>query len=345
VYDTRMIHLLDLTPDELRDAMASLDEKPFRAKQIEEWIWKKRVVSIDEMTNLSQGLQDKLHHTACVLSGKGVAEVDSTDGCKKLLLEWPDGERTETVGIPDGDRLTVCVSTQVGCGVGCRFCASGLDGFVRNLTSGEIVEQLFHVAHAFDRSVTNVVFMGQGEPLANTTETLRSIRTMVDPDRLGISARKITVSTVGFPDGIRELAHEGLPVTLALSLHAATDELRETLIPTALRFGLGDILDAARDFYASRKREITLGYTLLGGINDDLASADHLAGLATRLRCNVNLIRYNDAPGLNFTSPHPDTIHIFAERLRKAGVNVTLRKSRGTDAQAACGQLRRNAKK
>jgi 23S rRNA (adenine2503-C2)-methyltransferase len=338
-----MAHLLNITPDALAEQLKQLGEKPFRSKQILEWIWQKDVTAFADMTNLGKALRDKLTFQYDILAANVVADARAEDGVAKLLLEFPDGARTETVLIPEPERATACVSTQVGCAMGCAFCASGLEGWQRHLTCGEILEQVLHLQAATGRGVTNVVFMGMGEPLANYDATVAAVRAFTDERRAGLSARRITVSTVGLPQAIRKLAGENLPITLAISLHAPNDTLRARLIPAAAKHPLADILDAAGEFYEARHREVTLEYTLLAGVNDSPELADELANLAGRLRCNVNLIRYNPTAGLAFEAPPEAAVRAFAERLERRGVNVNIRRSRGADLQAACGQLRRNA--
>ncbi len=335
-----MKHILDMSPEEWIAEVQALGQKPFRAHQILEWVWKKGVYDVQEMTNLSHELRCRLAERFVVLSGRVVSQAHSRDGVVKLLLEWPDGERVETVLIPSERRQTACVSTQVGCAMGCVFCASGIGGLRRNCTAGEIVEQVLQLQQAASRRITNVVFMGMGEPLANYDATVRALRALIDPLRGGLSARKLTVSSTGLPQAIRRLAGEDLPVTLSLSLHAPTDELRARLMPCAVRTPIRDILDAAEAFYRAKKREVTIEYTLLGDVNDSLACAEDLASLAGRLRCNVNLIRYNPVSSLPYRPATEKRIEAFAQRLRQRRVNVHLRQRRGADIDAACGQLR-----
>ncbi len=335
-----MKYLPDMTVEQLAAELESLGEKRFRAKQILEWVWRKDVVDFDGMTSLSLSLRQRLSERLEILTGRVVSRAEASDSVIKLLLQWPDGEQVETVWIPSSRRATACISTQAGCAMGCGFCASGLDGLQRNLSAGEIIEQVLQLQQATGQKVTNVVFMGMGEPLANYDATVRAVRALIDPARGGLSARRITVSTVGLPKQIRRLAGEDLPITLAISLHAPDDALRAKLMPTAARHSLADVLSAAEAFYLSRKREVTLEYTLLGGLNDTPDCADTLADLAARLRCNVNLIRYNPVPDLPYRRPTEVAVAAFAERLGKRGLNVNIRRSRGIDAQAACGQLK-----
>lgn len=325
---------------ELKAEVEALGGKSFAANQIREWIWDKGVYNFQAMTNLSKQLREDLSRRLVILTGRIASEQTSSDGVIKLLLAWPDDERVETVLIPEQDRQTVCVSTQVGCAMGCAFCASGLAGLKRNLTAGEIVEQVLQLQAVGRQRVTNVVFMGVGEPLANYDATVQAVRTLIDPRRGGMSARKITVSTAGLPAAIRRLAKEEMPITLAISLHAPDNALRARLMPAAAKYPIADILAAAEEFFHSRNREVTLEYTLLAGVNDAPAQAEALANLAGRLRCNVNLIRYNPVASLPFERCDEVRTEAFAQRLHRRGVNVNVRRSRGADVDAACGQLR-----
>jgi len=327
-----------MTAAQLRAAVEAAGHPAYRARQLAEWVWKKGVTDPAAMTNLPAAVREMFD----VLTARVVARADSRDGTLKLLLELPDGERIETVLIPERSRATACVSTQAGCAIGCGFCASGRDGLRRNLSAGEIVEQVVHLQQAAGRRVTHVVFMGMGEPLANYDATVAAVRAITDPERLGISARRVTISTVGLPKAIRRLAREGLPVTLAISLHAPHDALRRRLIPAA-RASLADLLAAAREFYQARGREVTLEYVLLAGVNDTPLCADGLAHVAAQLRCNVNLIRYNPTAPSDYRAPSRAAVEAFASRLRRRGANVHVRRPRGADAEAACGQLRRRA--
>jgi len=331
-----------MTVAQLGGVLAEMHQPAFRARQVAGWVWHKHVTDFAEMTNLPAGLRERLAERLVILSAGVSARRDAADGTIKLLLTLADGESIECVAIPAGDRLTACVSTQVGCAVGCAFCATPIGGLKRNLTAGEIVEQVFHLQQAAGRRVTHAVFMGMGEPLANYAATVSAVRAMIDPDRLAMSARHVTVSTVGLPRQIRRLAGEGIPLTLAISLHAANDALRRRLIPLATRHSLADILAAASEFYDARHREVTLEYVLLAGVNDSPAQADELATVARRLRCNVNVIRYNAVDGLEFEAPPERACRAFVQRLVGRGVNAHLRASRGADATAACGQLRQS---
>jgi len=369
------MNFLDLSLHEVRAALAAAGQPPYRADQIARWVYREGVTDPERMTNVPPSVAQQFVYLASHVA----ARSESADGTVKLLVELADGERIETVLIPTGRkftrpwRATACLSTQVGCAVGCAFCASGLGGLKRSLAAGEILEQLVHLRQVADRRITHVVFMGMGEPLANYRATVAAVRAIIDPERFAVSARHVTVSTVGIPRAIRRLAAEDLPITLAVSLHAPDDELRRRLIPRAAP--ISEVLDAAEEFFAARGREVTLEYVLLAGVNDSLTCADGLAHLARRLRASVNLIPFNPATpgqslpaaghgtsrararvagpatpgrrpveGLPYARPAAAAVRAFAARLRSRGANVHVRRSRGADADAACGQLRRHAR-
>ncbi len=337
------VGVFDHTPQTLRELMVSWGYPPFRAKQILGWVYSHGAATYDEMTNLPQDLRWRLTSQLPLYESTITRRRNSSDATTKLLLTWPDGATSECVLIPDGSRRTACISTQVGCPVGCVFCASGLGGLTRNLSVGQIVEQAMRASGIGDRyeRLSNVVFMGVGEPLANYDSTVRALRTINADWGLGIGARKITVSTVGLPERMRSLAKEGLQITLALSLHAATDELRGRIIPWAGRATIEELVEAASYYFEHTGREITLEYVLLAGMNDSKSCARQLATMSKRMRSNVNLIRYNPVRGLPYKSPDDSAVDNFAETLRSSGVNVHVRRSRGLEIDAACGQLRR----
>ncbi len=352
-------------PSELDATFAAWGWPKFRGKQVREWAYSKLVIEPRGMTNLSKRDQQFLAEGVDFAAATIASRQSSSDGTEKLLLSWPAGlegppplvppgagaARTapaaETVMIPDGDRRTACVSSQVGCPVGCRFCASGMGGVKGNLTAAQIVEQVFQLnlllRSAGDKTghITNIVFMGMGEPLANYANVMQAVRVLHDPQCFNIGARRITISTVGVPRKIRDLANEDLPVNLAISLHAPTEPLRKQLIPWAEHFSLEDILDAARYYFDQTGREITLEYILLAGVNDQSDHARQLARLCKTLRANVNLIRYNSVSGLPYARPASQDVVNFQNILRNGGINAHVRKSRGRDIDAACGQLKR----
>ncbi len=342
--DSQRVHLLSLHPDELSSRLAEIGEKHFRARQILQWIYEHGALSFDQMTNISKPLRRELAAHFDLFTSTVVRRAASEDGTVKLLLQWADGQTSECVMIPTERQKTVCLSSQVGCPVGCRFCASGLDGLQRNLTSGEIIEQALRIAveaRGAGGRLSNVVFMGLGEPLANYSALMMAIGAIHEPWGLNIGARKITVSTVGLPKQIRRLAQEGLQVNLALSLHAPTDELRSDLIPWAESFSIRELASACAYYFEQTGREVTLEYTLLHGTNDRPQDATALAAFTRRLRCNVNLLRYNPVEQLSYARPSSEAANTFQDRLRRHGVNSHIRRSRGMDIDAACGQLRR----
>ncbi len=334
----------------LRQWLVASGHERYRADQVADWVYTKGAETFEQMSNLSQALRTWLSERAEVYRSQVAAESASTDGTRKLLLRWPDDTAVETVWIPEPERHTACLSSQVGCPVGCRFCASGLQGVKRNLTAGEIVEQALRIhrlvaaqpAADGERGprLSNIVLMGMGEPLANYDAVIRAIRILNAPWGLGIGARKITLSTVGLPKQIRRLAAEGLQLNLALSLHAPDQKLREELIPWG-KVPLAEVLDACSYYFERTGREVTLEYVLLDGVNMEQRHAAELARIVHRLRCNVNLLRYNPVPGLPYGRPSAESAYAFQRELRDHGVNAHLRTSRGQDIEAACGQLRR----
>lgn len=347
-------HILGLTGDELRSRLASLGLAGYRADQVRQWIFARRVAEFGQMSNLSKADRARLAELFTIAQGQVVRHEEADDGVHKLLLRWSDeaGDTSEAVMIPaedrDAARRTACISTQVGCPVGCRFCASGVGGLTRNLTAGQIVEQAWQLARltlAPQDRLTNVVIMGIGEPLANYDATVKAIRLINADDGLNIGARKITLSTVGLPAMIRKLAGEDLQITLAISLHAPNQQLRAELVPWAARFKLSDVLAAAREYFDHTGREITLEYVMIEAVNTLVEHADELAEIARSMRCNVNLIYYNPVAGMgrdgrDYERASKATATAFRDRLARRGVNVHIRPSRGLSIDAACGQLR-----
>jgi 23S rRNA (adenine2503-C2)-methyltransferase len=337
-------HFLTLSPDAMDELFRGWKWPSFRAKQVRDWVYAKFIADPEKMTTLSKADRAILQERLAFVTATVTKNQLSSDGTRKLLLTWPDGAEAETVMIPDGDRRTACVSSQVGCPVGCKFCASGMNGVNGNLTAAQIVEQIEQLnvlLRSQNERVTNVVFMGMGEPLANYANVMQAIRVLHDPECFNLGARRITISTVGVPPKMRQLAGEALPLNLAISLHAPNEPLRKQLIPWAEHFALDEILDAARFYFDRTGREITLEYILLSGVNDRPEHARELARLCKTLRANVNLIRYNEVESLPYLRPRADDVVRFQDVLRKAGVNAHVRKSRGRDIDAACGQLRR----
>ncbi|MDZ4755891.1 MAG: 23S rRNA (adenine(2503)-C(2))-methyltransferase RlmN [Phycisphaerae bacterium] len=351
--------VFDLTPDSFAALCTANGLPAFLGKQVLDWAYAKRVTDPSAMTNLSKLNRERLAELIDFEQGVVLAEQVASDGTQKLLLGWPDraadqrslpilGEpavptsrQTECVMIPNPERRTVCVSSQIGCPVGCAFCASGIGGLDGNLTAGRIVEQVWRFGGREDVGrVSHVVFMGMGEPLANFNNVIHATRTINAPWGLGISARRITISTVGLPAAIRKLCSFELPITLALSLHAPNDELRRKIIPWAEYAPINELLDSCDEWFQKTGREITLEYILLGGFNDQIEHAKELANVARRLRANVNLIRYNEVKGIQFSRPSTEDVLAFQSVLREKNVNTHIRSSRGRDIAAACGQLR-----
>jgi len=340
------LHLPGCELPELEAWLTGLGEARYRAAQILKWVYEKHAAGFEEMSDVSKALRAALNQRAAIYASSVMRDSVSADGTRKLLLGWPDGATVETVWIPAADRDTACLSVQVGCPVGCRFCASGLGGLERNLSAGEIVEQALRISGLVASAgegrgrLSNIVVMGMGEPLANYGNLVKALRIINAPWGLGIGARKITVSTVGLPGPIRRLARQGLQINLALSLHAPDDALRQELVPWARGISIAELVDACTDYFKTTGREITLEYVLLDGLNMQARHATELARIARRLRANVNLLRYNPVPGLPFRRPTAEAAHEFQRRLRACGVNAHMRTSRGADVNAACGQLR-----
>jgi len=336
-------HLLDLNPQELKQWLTDHNHSAYRADQIFQWLYQQRVKRWKEMANLPAPLQQELAQAFFLYRAELQNTSQSKDGTCKLLLRWPDGQTTETVMIPDKKRVTVCVSSQVGCPVRCAFCASGLDGLERSLHSGEIVEQLLWVARRLDpdQRISNVVFMGMGEPLANYDHVIRAVKIINAPWALGIGARHITISSVGLPERIRKLAHEPLQFTLAISLHSGDEAVRQSLIPWVKRTTTDELFEAINYFYQQTHREVTLEYIILDGINNLIDDAEKLTHWAKQSRCNVNLIHYNEVSDLPFKRASAQSTQQFKQWLVSRGINAHIRPSRGRDIDAACGQLRR----
>jgi 23S rRNA (adenine2503-C2)-methyltransferase len=340
--------LLATTPEELGAVMGGLGEKPFRAKQVLEWVFKQRAESFDEMLNLSKPLRTALAERFVLRTMTAARVEGSEDTTRKFLFKLHDGRFIETVLIPasvsfDGersDRRTLCVSSQVGCAYDCKFCASGLAGFARNLTAAEIVEQVVQVEKIAGERVDNLVFMGMGEPLANLTSLLRAIEVLNAPWGVGIGARHITVSTSGLAPQIRKLAEIPLQIRLAISLHGATDAVRDRIMPVNRKYPLEELFSAL-EFWCSRKKQhLTFEFILIDGVNDSLEQARLLGQRARSLDAKVNLIPYNTVEGLPWQRPHSSRMEAFRDAVAATGAVVTLRREKGHDISAACGQLR-----
>lgn len=338
-----MESILGYTLEELTLWMQSQGEPSFRAVQVMEWLYRRPIQGFQDMSNLSKTLRDKLCAFFAFSSLKTVKMQNSEDQeTIKFLWELSDSKKVESVLILSGQRHTVCVSSQVGCPARCAFCASGKEGLIRNLSAGEIVEQVVAIhRHLKEKGegVTHIVFMGMGEPLENYDAVVKAIEILHKPYGLNISQRRITVSTVGVVEGIHRLSREAFKVNLVLSLHAPNQHIRKKIIPYARRYPLEEIL-LAMDFYAKQtKRDITYEYTLLEGINDKPDMAVELAELLKGKQCTVNLIPYNPVSGLSLKRPSGASIEKFRDILEKADINTTWRYTKGTDIAAACGQL------
>ncbi|MBC7220720.1 23S rRNA (adenine(2503)-C(2))-methyltransferase RlmN [Candidatus Bipolaricaulota bacterium] len=338
-----MRDFFDLSFDEVTATLASWGEPLFRAPQAWEWAWRHLATEFGQMTNLPARLRARLAETFTI--GQLALTACQTDdqGTEKALLNLADGQGVEAVLIREGNRRTVCVSTQVGCPVGCPFCATGAMGYVRDLTAGEIAAQVLHFARALKprgEHVTHVVVMGMGEPLLNYDATLKAIRNLNHLHGFALGARRFTVSTVGVVPGIDRLAEEGLQVNLAISLHAPDDALRRELVPLGEKWPIREVLTAADRYAQATGRRVSYEYVLLAGVNDALAQARTLARLLRGRLAHVNLIPFNPAPGLPFTRPEEGRVDAFRRELVAHDVDATVRRSRGVAIQAGCGQLR-----
>jgi 23S rRNA (adenine2503-C2)-methyltransferase len=336
--------IMDLSSDELTQWLAKVGQPKFRTGQIRRWMVQQRIQTFEQMTNLPAELRTQLAAEFSFSPFEIVRHQIAQDETEKLLLKLHDGELVECVLMRDPDRRTVCISTQVGCAMGCVFCASGLLGVKRNLTPTEIVEQVLvlHRMMKDDERITNVVVMGIGEPLANYRSLMESLTFLTAKDGFGLGARRITVSTVGLPDKIRELATSGQQYNLAVSLHAPNDALRTAIVPVNKSIGIQEILLAADDYFEMTGRRVSYEYVLMSGINDHPQHAQELASLLRGRNAHVNLIPMNGVSELVMTAPgDPDTQH-FLEILEQHGITATVRKRKGADIDAACGQLRLN---
>jgi 23S rRNA (adenine2503-C2)-methyltransferase len=342
---------LDVTPQEWADWLRARGEPPLRARQVRRWLLQGGAASFADMTDLPKALRTALAEDFTPLSTRVVRHQEAADHTHKLLLGLHDGRLIECVLIQQDDRRTACVSTQVGCGMGCVFCASGLNGVERNLSAAEILEQLVQLrnlappgpsAAGPPERLTHVVVMGMGEPLANLDALLEALDVATARDGLGLGARHVTISTVGLPAKIRHLADLGKQYHLAVSLHAPNDALRSQIVPTNPKTGLKEILEGADYFFTQTGRQVTYEYVLLRDLNDTPAHARELAGLLHGRKAHVNLIPFNDVAGLPYRRPTQEAVSAFVATLRRSGLSVKVRKRKGSDIDAACGQLRRS---
>jgi 23S rRNA (adenine2503-C2)-methyltransferase len=342
------VDLKSLLLSELQEQLCNLGEPSYRAGQILDWLYKKRVDTIDKMTNLPRSLRSRLAEKLTLGKIEIVRVLGARDTTRKFLFRLTDENLIESVLIPASpalyggraDRRTICVSTQVGCAYGCKFCASGLEGFSRNLSANEIVDQLIAVERATGEKIDNIVFMGMGEPLANLENVLRAVRIINAEWGLGIGARHITISTSGLAPQIRKLAEEPLQIRLAISLHGATDEVRNRIMPINRRYNIETLLSACDYYNAHKKQRLTFEYILIADVNDSDEQARLLSRHARRLSAKVNLIPYNNVSGLTWARPSEKRQEKFLSILRAQGNPATLRREKGHDIDAACGQLR-----
>ena len=336
------VDIKSMTLRELEEWLITIGEKKFRAKQIYQWMHIKHVESFDDMTNLSMELREKLKQQAnLVVLKEELVQISKIDGTRKYLFALSDGNMIESVLMRYKHGNSVCVSSQVGCRMGCRFCASTLDGLVRNLTPSEILEQIYRISASTGERVSNVVVMGSGEPMDNYNNLIRFIELLSDENGLNISQRNITVSTCGLVPKMRELADLKLQITLALSLHASSQEKRKELMPVANSYELEEVLEACRYYFEQTGRRITFEYSLVGGVNDTKEDADRLSQLVRGMNCHINLIPVNPIKEREYVqSEHKDILN-FKNKLEKNGINVTIRREMGRDIDGACGQLRK----
>ncbi|MFH1857107.1 MAG: 23S rRNA (adenine(2503)-C(2))-methyltransferase RlmN [Candidatus Omnitrophota bacterium] len=323
----------------LKKEITDLEEPVYRAEQIFSWLYKKAADDFDGMENLPKPLRDKLNLNYYIGGVKLFKHLKSKDGTEKFIFELYDGNLIETVLIKSKVRKTVCLSTQVGCKFGCAFCASGLKKFVRNLSPSEIINQILFLRFNFNHSITNYVFMGMGEPLDNYENVVKAIKIMNDDKGIGAGSRKITISTCGLIEGIEKLSKLGMQVNLSVSLHAADDKLRNELVPANKKHGLEKIIRACEKFKDKTGREITLEYILIKDKNDSPEDANELAEIAKRLNAKVNLIPYSFVQGFHFKPPVREEVEKFCNKLLSRKIKATIRRSKGSDIQAACGQL------
>ncbi len=337
-----MKHLLNCLPH-LKDWLNQNGQPAYRMEQIENWIFKRRVTRFDQMSDLPNELRGQLSKSYSLLSTTIVKHSTSDDGTEKLLLKLADGEVIECVLLRNGLRRSICVSSQVGCAMGCVFCASGLDGVMRNLTTGEIIEQMLLLQQLLptDERLSHIVMMGMGEPLANLDQVLATLDRACSPQGLGISPRRITISTVGLPAALHRLAKQDCRFNLAISLHAPTDELRNQLVPVNSKIGISAIMAAAENYFQVSGRKLTFEYVMLKDINDGEHHAHELAALLKSQTALLNVIPYNPVAGLPYQTPTEKTIRQFRLILEQAGIEVKFRRRKGDKINAACGQLRR----
>lgn len=338
-------NIKELSFKELEDLLVEQGHPPYRARQIGQWLFQKRATSFSQMTNLSRALRSWLSCEFSIARLTVLRQAAAADGTVKVLFGLSDGLTIESVLIPEAKRLTLCISTQVGCAFGCSFCATALMGWQRDLTASEMIDQILEAAGLApgERRITHVVLMGMGEPLANYGQTVRALEIMTNTAwGLGISPRRITVSSVGLVPQIQRLIQE-TRVNLAISLHAPTDEVRGRLMPVNRKYGLQQLMECCRSLPIPRRKRITFEYVLLRGVNDSVEDADRLCDLLAGVRCKVNVIPFNPHAGSAYERPGETVVERFQQVLHSRGVQVNIRRPRGDDIQAACGQLKGEA--
>jgi 23S rRNA (adenine2503-C2)-methyltransferase len=330
----------NLSKTVLEERVLEMGEPRFRARQISEWLYQKNVSSFDEMSNLSKALRDKLDKKFILDTLSPAAEEKASDGTRKCAFDLSDGCRIESVLIPSEDRLTLCVSSQAGCKLKCKFCLTGQGGFMRNLEPGEILDQIIYVRKMLnpEQHITNLVFMGMGEPFNNYDNLVQALETITADKGLAISPRRITVSTVGIIEGMQRFGELDLG-NLAISLNATDDKTRSLIMPVNRRYPIAKILAACNDYPLRARERITFEYVLLDGVNDSVENARKLAGLLKAIPCKINLIPFNEFPGAEFKKPGREAVERFRETVLKQGIDVFVRRSRGQEISAACGRL------
>ncbi len=339
-----MVNLKDLTFEELKEFVVSIGEKPFRAKQIFSWLHKP-VTSFDEMTDLSVNLRKKLSEISYITSLKIVTKLESSlDNTKKYLFELADGNRVESVVMYYNHGITICISCQVGCRMGCKFCASTIGGLVRSLTAGEILDQVLFAQKDIGERISNVVMMGIGEPLDNFDNVVKFLKNVNDENGINIGYRHISLSTCGLVPNIYKLCELNIPITLSISLHAPTDDVRDKIMPVNKAYNIETLLKACKDYINKTKRRISFEYSIINNVNDSPEHAKKLAGLLKGMLCHVNLIPVNNVEENNFKKPSKEKIRKFISVLENDGITATVRRELGSDINASCGQLRRKMK-
>ena len=332
-------NLKDLSLQKMEDLVSSLGEKPYRVHQIYEWIFQKDVSSIGEMTNLSKNLRNQLSELSYISRLSIADKRVSKDGTEKYLLMLEDGNSIESVLIPDEDRLTLCISTQVGCKLNCAFCLTGKGGFIRNLNHYEIIEQILSVRRE-KKDIINIVLMGMGEPLDNYENVIKSIKTMISPHGLKIPAKKITLSTSGLIPEIKKLAKENLKINLAVSLNASDNESRDKIIHLSKKYPIEELLKTLKEYPLPPNRRITFEYVMIKRLNDSIEDAKKLSNILKGIKCKINLIPFNSYEGVDYEAPDYKNVEDFRNILISQHYTTIIRKSKGADISAACGQLR-----